>query len=124
MSEAWHDQYGALAHAGPDGHVCGREAALRIFAVATLEQCEGASDVFVTPTETHILFHEEAALGAYLSSESMSEVETDDLPDEGWLITFRNGDAMREAIDRYLLDGDVEGLAGAEFVLEPPRRQD
>jgi hypothetical protein len=67
----------ALAHAGPDGHVCGKEESLISFALATLRQVDGARHVFVTPEETRVQFDDH-------------------------VMVFRNGDKMRAAIDGYL----------------------
>ncbi len=43
----------ALAHAARGGHVCGGEAALRVFALAALRAASpDVTDVFVFPDET------------------------------------------------------------------------
>lgn len=72
----------SLAHAGPDGHVCGDELALRTFAVAVLESQEGATDVYVMPRHTLVVDPDKAT-------------------------RFDNSPEMIEAIDNGLLSGEV-----------------
>ena len=43
----------ALAHASRGGHVCGAEAALRVFALAVIKSTD-AEEVFVTPEHTFV----------------------------------------------------------------------
>lgn len=85
----------ALAHAGPDGHVCGRERSLCAVAVAVRNRVEGAENVFVTPTHTFV-----------------------QMPDH--VVRYENGPAMREAFDTYLLTGSADHLVGLPLELIPP----
>jgi hypothetical protein len=73
----------SLAHASRDGHTCGREHAMRAFALALVEQFEGATDVFVTPEETFVQM------------------------EDGRIDRYRNAPEMVEALDSYLLTGEV-----------------
>jgi hypothetical protein len=75
----------ALAHAGPDGHVCGREPSLRVVAVAARRAIKGAEHVFVTPTHTFVVMSEE-------------------------VVRYENGPDMREAFDTYLLTGRTDHM--------------
>ena len=85
----------ALAHASSDGHVCGKEEAMRVFAAAICDETR-AEHVFVTPTETLVKFDGEEAL-----------------------TRFVNGDGLREALDRFLLTGELPE-EGFEVELLPP----
>lgn len=83
----------ALAHASRGGHVCGREASMRVFAVTAARQTN-ADEVFVTPEHTFVL-------------------------NDGEIVRWVNSPEIREALDRYLLTGEVPS-AGSSFRLVPP----
>jgi hypothetical protein len=85
----------ALAHASADGHVCGRESAMRVFASAAVQQL-GAAHVFVEPEYTFVLF------------EGGQEI-----------VRYRNAPEMIEALDQYLLTGELPRV-GAVFRLLAP----
>src|SRR5262245_27744385 len=70
-----------IGHAGPQGHVCGAEPAMRTFALA-VQEATGAEHVYVFPEKTIV-----------------------ELADE--FVRYRNGPKMREAIDQALLGIEV-----------------
>jgi hypothetical protein len=90
------DEETALAHAAQGGHVCGPEHSLRAFALAVLRQYPKATDVFVAPEETFVQFEDE-------------------------IIRYRNSPEMVEALDNYLLTGEI---TPGKFQLLPPSEEE
>jgi hypothetical protein len=78
----------AIAQAGPDGHVCGRERVMTGCAVGIPEhfEAQGATDVFVFPEETYIQYADR-------------------------VVRYRNGPEMIEVMDKYLLTGELPSAA-------------
>ena len=66
---------------------------MRVFAASVIGQL-GAEEVFVSPTHTFVA-------------------------KDGALVRYENGPELREALDRYLLTGDVPD-AGNGYSLLPP----